>query len=109
MACAQAGTREGACMKRAGVLLALFLLLLGAMALKNSLLTLPAPAATGFQADRAAARLQRILGDERPHPADSANGDAVRDRLIAEMRAVGLTPRVTDDFACNAFRRSRTI
>jgi Peptidase family M28 len=96
-------------MKRAGVLLALFLLLLGAMALKNSLLTLPAPATTGFQADRAAARLARILGDQRPHPADSANGDAVRERLIAEMRAVGLEPRVTDDFACNAFRRSRTI
>jgi hypothetical protein len=96
-------------MKRAVGLLALFLLLLGAMALKNALLTLPAPAATGFQADRAAARLQRILGDQRPHPADSANGDAVRDRLIAEMRAIGLTPRVTDDFACNAQRRSRAI
>ncbi|HMG48189.1 MAG TPA: M20/M25/M40 family metallo-hydrolase [Allosphingosinicella sp.] len=96
-------------MKRAVGTVALFLLLLGAMALKNSLLTLPAPATTGFQADRAAERLARILGDQRPHPADSANGDAVRERLIAEMRAVGLEPRVTDDFACNAFRRSRTI
>jgi hypothetical protein len=96
-------------MKRAAALLALFLLLLAAMALKGALITLPAPAATGFQADRAAARLARILGDQRPHPADSANGDAVRDRLIAEMRAVGLTPRITDDFACNSLHRSRAI
>ena len=48
-----------------------------------------------------AARLARILGDQRPHPVDSDANDAVRDRLIAEMRAVGLDPRVTDDFACN--------
>jgi hypothetical protein len=96
-------------MKRAAALLALFLLLLAAMALKGTLISLPSPTQTGFQADRAAARLARILGDQRPHPADSANGDAVRARLIAEMRAVGLEPRVTDDFACNAFRRSRTV
>ena len=29
----------------------------------------------------------------RPHPVDSAAGDAVRERLIAEMRSVGLEPR----------------
>ncbi|HEV2816109.1 MAG TPA: M20/M25/M40 family metallo-hydrolase [Allosphingosinicella sp.] len=96
-------------MKRAAALLGLFLLLLGALALKGSLITLPAPSAAGFNADRAAARLARILGDQRPHPVDSANGDAVRARLVAEMRAVGLDPRVTDDFVCNALRRSRAI
>jgi len=96
-------------MKRAAMMLVQFVLLLGALGLKGSLIALPAPAATGFQADRAAARLQRILGDQRPHPVDSANGDAVRDRAIAEMRAVGLNPRVTDDFACNALRRSRAV
>lgn len=96
-------------MKRAAVMLGLFLLLLGALALKGSLIALPSPSATGFQADRAAARLARILGDERPHPVDSINGDAVRGRLIAELRAVGLDPRVTDDFACNALRRSRAV
>jgi len=96
-------------MKRAAALLALFLLLLGALALKGSLIALPGPSATGFDAERAAARLQRILGDQRPHPVDSANGDSVRDRVIAEMRAVGLNPRVTDDFACNALRRSRAV
>jgi len=100
-------------MKRAGAYLAVFILLLAAMALKGALVALPAPPAApdgqGFDANRAAARLARILGDERPHPADSANGDAVRERLIAEMRGVGLAPRITDDFACNNNRRSRAI
>ena len=100
-------------MKRAAGLTALFLALLAAMALKGALLSLPSPPdhpeAGAFDANRAAARLARILGDERPHPADSINGDAVRDRLIAEMRAVGLSPRVTDDFACNANIHARNV
>lgn len=95
-------------MKR--ILLALIAMsgLLAALALKGSLLTLPAagPSASGFDANRAHQRLARILGDERPHPVDSAANDAVRARLIAEMRAVGLNPRVTDDFACNGRRGS---
>lgn len=98
---------------RAGLwLTGVILLLLAAMTVKGSLIALPAPpaaASDGFDANRAAERLQRILGDERPHPVDSANGDAVRDRLIAEMRAVGLNPRITDDFACNSFPRSRSV
>jgi len=100
-------------MKRVAGLAALFLALLAAMALKGALLSLPSPpdqAAPGaFDANRAAARLAHILGDERPHPADSANGDAVRERLIAEMRAVGLEPRVTDDFACNSNIHARNV
>jgi hypothetical protein len=100
-------------MKRAGVLLAAFILLLAAMALKGALVALPplpdTPAADGFDASRATARLARILGDQRPHPADSEASDAVRERLVAEMRAVGLEPRMTDDFACNANRRGRSV
>jgi hypothetical protein len=100
-------------MKRAAGLLVLFVALLAAMALKGALLTLPSPPdqpqAGRFDANRAAARLARVLGDQRPHPADSPNGDAVRDRLIAEMRAVGLEPRVSDDFACNNRAISRVI
>jgi peptidase M28-like protein len=99
-------------MKQAGYLLALALALLAAMALKGALLTPPSPpdqpSATAFDANRAIARLERILGDQRPHPVDSDAGDAVRERLIAEMRAVGLNPRVTDDFACNE-RRGRAV
>ncbi len=95
-------------MKQAGLLLALALALLGAMALKGALLVLPSPpatdSATSFDANRAVARLERILGDQRPHTVDTEAGDAVRERLLAEMRAVGLTPRVTDDFVCNGRR-----
>jgi hypothetical protein len=100
-------------MKRAGALLAVFILILAAMALKGALVAMPSPPdphdAQGFDANRAKARLARILGDQRPHPVDSDAGDAVRERLIAEMRALGLEPRVTDDFVCNGNRRYRTI
>jgi hypothetical protein len=111
MASGWARARRGR-MKQAGYLLTLALALLAAMALKGALLTPPSPPAAAdgatFDANRAAARLQRILGDQRPHPVDSDAGDAVRERLIAEMRAVGLNPRVTDDFACNE-RRGRAV
>ena len=100
-------------MKRAGGLLACSLLLLAAMALKGLLLAPPAPAGepVAGEFDTASGRRgwQRILGDQRPHPVDSADGDAVRERLIAEMRAVGLNPRVTDDFACNGLPKSRAV
>jgi hypothetical protein len=105
------GRKEGR-MKQAGYLLALALALLAAMALKGVMLTPPSPpdqpGAAAFDANRAIARLERILGDQSPHPVDSDAGDAVRERLIAEMRAVGLNPRVTDDFACNE-RRGRAV
>ncbi len=92
-------------MKQTGLAFVAALALLAAMALKGALLTLPAPptaaSATQFDAQRAAGRLARILGDQRPHPVDSDAGDAARARLLAEMQAVGLSPRITDDFACN--------
>lgn len=93
-------------MKRTAIVAGLLVTLLAAMALKGMLLTLPAagPSASGFDANRAHERLARILGDQRPLPVDSAANDAVRERLIAEMRAVGLNPRITDDFACNGRR-----
>lgn len=100
-------------MRHGLALAAALLLLLATMAFKDALVRLPSPpatpTATGFDAHRAVARLARILGPQRPHPVDSAEDDAVRTRLIAEMRAVGLEPRVTDRFACNSFARSRTI
>ena len=101
-------------MVRSGLILAgALLLLLAAMAFKGALLTLPSPpaspAADRFDAHRAAARLARVLGDERPHPVDSAANDAVRERLIAEMRAAGLEPEVRDAFACNGFARGRAV
>lgn len=102
-------------MRRAAILLTLALLLLGgAMTLKGRLLELPKLperqlAADEFDTRRALSRLKRILGDERPHPVDSAASDGVRARLLAELREVGLQPRVTDDMVCGGSEEDRTI
>ena len=93
----------------AGVLLAL----LAVLVFKGALIALPAvpqAAAPGdFDANRAFARLERILADGAPHPVDSDANDRVRDRLIAELRAAGLQPRVTDAMTCNNYSDSRSI
>ncbi|MGZ8307968.1 MAG: M20/M25/M40 family metallo-hydrolase [Allosphingosinicella sp.] len=99
-------------MKRTGLIVALLLALLAVMGAKSALVPLPAaePArAGGFDTARAMARLQRILGDQRPHPVDSAANDAVRGRLIGELRALGLNPRITDDFTCNGASAGQTV
>ena len=94
-------------------LAAALLLLLAAMAFKDALIVLPSPpetpSADGFNANRAATRLQRILGDQRPHPVESAAAEGVRSRLMAEMRSVGLQPQVREEMACNGFDRSRFV
>ena len=79
-------------MMRAGLMLTgAIALLLAAMALKGVLIALPVAAArrpaTASTPTAPRRGSQRILGDQRPHPVDSAAGDAVRERLIAEMRA----------------------
>ena len=101
-------------MIRAGATLTIaILLLLAAMAAKSWLIALPAapttPVADGFDGNRAMGRLQRVLGNQRAHPVDSAGSDLLRGRLIAEMRRVGLQPRISDDFICNNFARSRAV
>ncbi|HET7606782.1 MAG TPA: M28 family peptidase [Sphingomicrobium sp.] len=101
-------------MRRATVLLAIVMLaLLGAMA-AAPLLTQPPPLRTEnadgqFDARRAKARLALILGDQRPHPADTAADDAVRSRLLATMRRIGLDPVVRDQFACNELYKERGV
>ncbi|MEA3067639.1 MAG: hypothetical protein QOK41_1046 [Sphingomonadales bacterium] len=88
-------------------------LLLAGFALKGALIAPPQVAQANqsgtFNTDRTLARLQRILGDERPHPVDSAADDAVRDRLIAELRAIGLQPRVQEAMDCSAIPKSRAV
>jgi hypothetical protein len=88
-------------------------LLLAGFALKNALVMPPAaesrPAPGQFDTGRAFARLQRILGDQRPHPVDSAGDDAVRDRLVAELRAVGLEPRIQDAMDCSEIPKTRFV
>jgi hypothetical protein len=96
------------------VLLALVVtgLLLGMAATRW--LTLPPPlraanAPGQFDAVRAKARLARVLGNEAPHPADSVASDGVRERLVAELRALGLEPRFSDRFACNKLAKSSGV
>jgi Peptidase family M28 len=62
-----------------------------------------------FDAVRAKARLAFILGDQRPHPADSEADDAVRARLVATLQQMGLKPIVRDQFACNDFQKARLV
>ena len=54
-----------------------------------------------FDVDRTFERLERILGDEAPHPVDTDANDVVRERLENEIRMLGFEPIVRDDFYCN--------
>ena len=56
--------------------------------------------ASAFDSTRAFEMLSRILGDERPHPVDSDANDAVRARLLKEIRSLGFEPIVRDEFHC---------
>ncbi|WP_395630703.1 M20/M25/M40 family metallo-hydrolase [Aquidulcibacter sp.] len=60
---------------------------------------------TGFDTKVAIGRLVRILGDERPHPVDSPANDLVRERILSEIKTLGYTPEVRDDFACRGSKR----
>jgi hypothetical protein len=67
-----------------------------------------APAALGsdapderFSAERAHEILKRLLDDERPHPIGSTANDGVRERLILELRDLGLRPVTSDDWVSN--------
>ena len=85
-------------------------LLLAVFALKGLLLVPPAPSASAeFNVERAIGRLERILGDQRPHPVDSEANDAVRERLIAELRAIGLQPEIRAREDCRGLPGFRTI
>ena len=98
--------------KQAGMF-GLFAALMLAFAGKGLLLRPPASpiaAAPGsFDAPRAAQRLERILGDERPHPVDSLANDGVRTRLVGELRALGLSPQVRERMNCNGMPKSRSV
>ena len=99
---------------RKGLLLVLIVAgLLAAMA-GTRWLTQPPPlraenAPGQFDASRAKARLARVIGSSPAHPADSASSDGVRARLVAELRAAGLQPRVDDRFACNKLHKQRGV
>jgi len=99
-------------MRRSSLLaLGVLLLILAALGAKSLLISLPPVESSpgGFDASRAKARLAFILGDQRPHPADSPADDAVRARLIATLQQMGLQPIVRDQFACNDFQKARYV
>lgn len=92
------------------------LIILGLLAAMASLRALSSPPplraanpAGSFDAARARDRLALLLGDQRPHPADTVASDALRERLIGQLRAIGLQPRVADRFTCNSVRTQRTV
>jgi hypothetical protein len=100
--------------RRSTVVLALVLLvLLGAMAAKSLLVEIPpvrAHAEAGqFDANRAAARLAFVLGDQRPHPTDTDADDAVRSRIVALLQGMGLKPVVRDQLTCNELYKARGV
>lgn len=90
-----------------------FALLFAGFALKGALIVPPrAPdhvAAGEFDTQRAIGRLQRILGDQRPHPVDSPADDAVRERLIVELHAIGLQPQVHEATDCSIMPETRFV
>lgn len=55
----------------------------------------------GFSAARAEAFLGRLLADGQPRPTGSAANAAARERLLAELRELGLEPQVQAVFACS--------
>lgn len=89
-------------------LLLVALLLFAALAAKG-LLIQPRVAPSAFDAPRAVERLGRILGDQRPHPVDTPANDAVRDRLVEELRALGFDPQIQGATDCSGFPKSRTV
>lgn len=63
----------------------------------------PADAPPGvFSAARAMADLRELLGDGSPHPIGSAAAKAVRERLLAKFRSLGMTAEVQRDFVVAA-------
>jgi hypothetical protein len=66
---------------------------------------LPANApATEFSAARADAALARLLGPQKPHPASSAENDALTARLMDQLRALGLSPAIQTATSCESGR-----
>ncbi len=59
-----------------------------------------APAAE-FSAGRAQAVLRDLVGDGAPHPVGSPAAARVRERIVAQLRSLGLTPEVQEAVGCS--------
>jgi peptidase M28-like protein len=76
--------------------------------IRPAALGLDAPA-TEFSAARAGAALGHVLGAQKPHPVGSPENTAVRERLIRELSAMGLSPRTDTRASCWADPRWNNI
>ena len=90
-------------------ILLVVLLLLAAIAFKSLLIQPRMVTGSEFDTGRAIARLERILGDQRPHPVDTPANDAVRERLRAELSAMGIKSTVVESTDCSGFPKSRAV
>ncbi len=96
----------------AGLFLALAIIVAALSAKSHLFMPPPLPtsvAPDAFDQSRAHGRLVRILGDGAPHPIDSPANDLVRDRILTELRAAGLTPRVADETVCSGRKGWRGV
>jgi len=93
--------------------LALLAALFAATMVAGAVLTPPPvrgqSAADQFDAHAARERLVRILGNEAPHPIDSAAQDAVREAVLREVAALGITPQVRESFVCRPQPRAPLV
>jgi hypothetical protein len=62
-----------------------------------------------FSAQRAHGVLARLLGEQAPHPTGSAANHLVRERLVAELRGLGLEPEVERRLACRHGRCGEVV
>ncbi len=99
--------------KPATLIVLVIAVLLGALAAKSWLVPLPSVRKSStpseFNVHRAQARLTDLIGEAIPHPADSAANDVVRDRLVAQLSAMGVKPQIRDVMACNALEKARGV
>ncbi|WAS94105.1 M20/M25/M40 family metallo-hydrolase [Nannocystis punicea] len=100
-----ASGERGSGLRGAAVFVAAAALLAGGLALVQA--RLEPPPARGedapedmFSATRALARLERLIGDDVPHPVGSAAAAGVRERMLAEFAALGIEAEVQEAFAC---------
>jgi hypothetical protein len=72
----------------------------------------PVPADTAqdtFSAGRAVAVVGELLGDGAAHPVGSPANDAVRERLLARLRTLGVEPELQRGFACSESGSCATV
>jgi hypothetical protein len=101
----EATGERGSELRGAAVFAAAIALLGGALALVQARLQPPpvrgedAPEDM-FSATRALARLDRLIGDDAPHPVGSAAAARLREKMLAEFAALGVAAEVQEGFAC---------